>query len=314
MIRVIAAAVLATVPLAAQATPLGPFGEILVFGDSLSDSGNVAFATGAPNLDPPIYPDGQFTDGDTWATQLGLAPSLLGGTNYAWGSARATANPEPDGGDTDPATDNIPDLLAQIAAYDPDSAPVGDNPLAAIWVGGNDLLAALSAPAPGAVVAQAITDILIGIGQLSAKGITNFAVFGLPDLGSIPRVLALGPEIAGRATAASQGFNASLAANLPESADFIDIFGLFGEILVAPETFGFTETEVSCIADLTVGATADCDGYLFFDTIHPTEQAHALIAAEFRDTVAPVPLPAGAALLLTAAAGLAAAGRRKTAA
>ena len=101
--------------LPASADTAGPFDQFFVFGDSLSDSGNLAAV--APEFVPfPPYPDGQFTNGDTWATQLGLAPSVLGGTNFAFGGARAVEN-----------GDSIPDLNTQLGMFDAVVSDVADH-------------------------------------------------------------------------------------------------------------------------------------------------------------------------------------------
>ena len=83
-----------------------PYGGMYVFGDSLSDTGDLftfcksnaacpTFPVGFP-FAPPIapYDNGRFSNGPVWveylAQGLGLpapAPSNVGGANYAWGGA-----------------------------------------------------------------------------------------------------------------------------------------------------------------------------------------------------------------------------------
>ncbi len=70
--------------------------QVISFGDSLSDTGNLLQTTRSP---PLPYFNGRISNGQFWneilATNLGLTvptPSLLGGTNYAW--ARAQTNSE----------------------------------------------------------------------------------------------------------------------------------------------------------------------------------------------------------------------------
>jgi phospholipase/lecithinase/hemolysin len=99
------------------------FSSLYVFGDSLLDSGNNAVVF-APNVTPvPIpgnsfiptfpYASGRYTNAEVWAqilaSSLGLStgPSLLGGTDYAFGGAR-----------TGPVTDLLPPSLeAQVAIF-----------------------------------------------------------------------------------------------------------------------------------------------------------------------------------------------------
>ena len=79
-----------------------PYSGFYVFGDSLSDTGNIATVTGGA-IPPAPYVGGAFTNGPTWADRFAadsglfsvpqppLAPgSLLGnvGADYAWGGAR----------------------------------------------------------------------------------------------------------------------------------------------------------------------------------------------------------------------------------
>src|SRR5580698_2181168 len=75
----------------------GSIDAIYAFGDSLTDVGNIYAATGGTTPGAP-YVNGQFTNGNVWvqdlATGLGvpsLKPSLLGGTDYAYGTAETGA-------------------------------------------------------------------------------------------------------------------------------------------------------------------------------------------------------------------------------
>src|SRR6267378_4348927 len=72
----------------------GPFNNLVLFGDSLSDIGNIA-AQPFINTPGPYYWNGRFSNGpvyaETLATGLGL-PALnrstaSGGTDYAYGGA-----------------------------------------------------------------------------------------------------------------------------------------------------------------------------------------------------------------------------------
>jgi outer membrane lipase/esterase len=102
--RVLLAMILALGCLATAATHASAYSALYIFGDSLSDSGNNAIVL-APNTTPvPIsgndfiptfpYASGHYTNGPVWAQDfaavLGLSasPSLLGGTNFAFGGAR----------------------------------------------------------------------------------------------------------------------------------------------------------------------------------------------------------------------------------
>src|SRR5690349_25159216 len=86
------------VPASSWGAPL--YSEMVVFGDSLSDTGNVHAASTAQGLipdPPPPYFNGRLSNGPIWvdrlAERLGIAspsPSLTGGTNYAYAGAKTS--------------------------------------------------------------------------------------------------------------------------------------------------------------------------------------------------------------------------------
>lgn len=86
--------ILLAAPMAASAVS---FSEVYVFGDSLSDTGNLFLATGQTIPDPAYYDNGRFQNGPSYveglADNFGVSadPALFGGTgtNYAVGGARS---------------------------------------------------------------------------------------------------------------------------------------------------------------------------------------------------------------------------------
>ena len=73
--------------------PAIPFTDLVVFGDSMSEVGNVYRATNGTHPGPWSF-DGRFSDGRAWEEYLvqffnlsELSPSSVGGTVYAWGGA-----------------------------------------------------------------------------------------------------------------------------------------------------------------------------------------------------------------------------------
>ena len=115
-----------------------PYSSMVVFGDSLSDSGNAAIAVGAtaPAItgntyipSHPYLPSADFSNGPVWASDVAsalgvpLLPSFIpGGTNFAVGGA-TTGGPFPDaraalgliGGDVD-VTSTIQSTALSFAA------------------------------------------------------------------------------------------------------------------------------------------------------------------------------------------------------
>ena len=75
------------------------YDKIVVFGDSLSDNGNLALFGAAP---PPPYSDGRFSNGDVWVQQLGFGElnsfgNVNGSTDFAFGGAETGTQTLPPG-------------------------------------------------------------------------------------------------------------------------------------------------------------------------------------------------------------------------
>jgi outer membrane lipase/esterase len=148
--RQLAGAIAATL-LFSSAAAATEFSQIFVFGDSLSDNGNISLAT-APGVQPPL----RFTTNpgkvgiENVASQLGLelSPSLLGGTDYAWGGAGVLTN--------SPGTPSaVPTVTGQVTAYLA-AGKVDGNALYSIWGGANDIFYHATAVGAGAAAQQLI--------------------------------------------------------------------------------------------------------------------------------------------------------------
>lgn len=286
-------------PLSAHA-----FSAMYVFGDSLSDSGNIHSLVGIP-VAP--YVDGYFSNGPVWvqtlASRLGLpatTPSNLGGNNYAWGGARISGAGFPSS------------LVAQQQTYLGDTGGVADpDALYVVWGGGNDVRNNDDANGP--------TDIGTIISNLAAAGATNFLVPNLPDIGLTPESLAgLAPGgDAALMTALTLAHNTALATQVADlsAADpslnivLFDVFSIFNMLVADPAAFGFANANAACYEGLlgTGGPGAVCanpDEYVFWDGIHPTATAHALLGNMAADLVQVVPIPGAIWLMGSALFGL----------
>jgi len=279
--------------------------SIVVFGDSLSDTGNLAATTyakcGIPIPGPLVdYTLGAATDGfDTipaaqlftgvWAQQLAallpthpvIEPSAIGGTNYAFGFATNSNSTSPEvlSGLGTTCTVNIVNIGQQITDYLATHPKITSHTLFIVWGGANDLLTSTSA---GSVVDAALND-AGNIQRLIDAGATQFLIPNLPPLGETPAVLATPSEVA-TANEASVLYNDTLAASLdilPILNFFrhltiyrLNTYSLFQDITAKPETYFLANTNTPAQGL----ATVDPDSYLFWDTLHPTTKGHHLLA------------------------------------
>lgn len=278
------------------------YDNLYVFGDSLSDTGNAfAVTQGTIPVSPPYYA-GRFTNGpnyiDDLAGKLGLtaAPSLLGGTNYAFGGAKT--------GQAAPG-----DLLTQIEAFHLGHTVADTQALYVVFAGANDLreltvkvALGLGTPAETTLLVQ---NIATAISSLAALGAKTFLVPNLPNMGNIPEALHAAPGVSALATALSIQFNTTLASTLDALEQELDLdirrldtFTALSYIADNQSAMGLTNVTDACLVGgpETGGMTYhNPDHYLFWDTMHPTARGHALLAEQASQLVTPEP---GTLLLL----------------
>lgn len=288
----------------------GPFSAIYVFGDSLSDTGNLSLATGgaAPGTAQPYF-NGRYSNGPLWveglAWGLGLAgqasPYRMGGNNYAFAGARTGVDDSP------------PGVLAQAAGiWGPTVLAADPNALYVVVGGGNDMRDARfnfqeDTPADQLSRQQAaitaITDLANTIGYLAARGARNVLIANLPNLGNTPEAALIGLQAA--SADASARFNAlvptlfgleSLFPNL--NVELLDMAGIAVNVLANPGQFGVTNTDLPCGA-FAFSAGANCANSLFSDVLHPSAFVHGLFAQEALEIYG-IPLPGSLALMLLA--------------
>ena len=333
MFRLFCAAILAVLLAGSAGAGPVPFSGFVGFGDSFSDKGRFG------QLQPPSN-DGRFTDGITWMEMLGgaFADRGLGNFNMALGGATAGPVNLNDAGyalvdsltPRDPSDpDDIPlldlrNLSAQVGSFAAAGfdALVGDNPLSAIFIGGNDLL-----QNPGGDPNAVIGSIVAGIRQIAALGpqFDSFLVANLPDSSLGPELFYAPQPVKDLVRAQTAGFNLLLSFALDQLAvtdgleiEVLDLFGATDIAYAEAQAAGLilddacTDSVVSATFDLSnrcflPGSSAN---FLFIDNIHPGDFMQSrwgdAALTQMAGRLAPVPLPAGLPLLLGGLAGLAA--------
>src|SRR6201996_6558434 len=293
--RYLAGAITAALLLSSAASA-GQFDKVVVFGDSLSDAGNISLAT-APQIQPPLRftTNPGVTSAEIVAANLGLpiTPSLLGGTDYAFGGAglnnNVTAGP-------------IPTLPQQLQMYLASTGGKADSrALYQVWGGANDIFFLTGTSTDPNVlaagtVAAATTEVKL-LGQLQASGAKYVVVYNLPDIGKTPESIAGGPAAEAGGTQLALAFNGVLNAGITQLSNNglnvipVNTFALLNEVIANPSAYGFTNvTQPACGAGSSsvqcgpagsglpyTYAAGTNQTYLFADGVHPTTAAHALL-------------------------------------
>ena len=264
---------------------------LVVFGDSLSDNGNLFDLIGQPA--PPAW-EGRASNGPTYAEQLAkMLHMRLDDRAFAAAEASDASPPVL----VDPAGHALPiNLSNQLAGYIADlhghQAP--HHTTALINIGSNDYQGFLQSNLPKnpltiqAEVQNVVGSIAQAIDTLTHAGVEKIVLFTLPDFGVTPAAQALDPLVAAFAHALDVANNAALeqmAASHP-NVEVVDIFQLTETIAADPHSFGFfatlNETWVSQLASSSHQFAPN--EVAFFDGIHPTTAAHGILAA-FADAV-----------------------------
>jgi phospholipase/lecithinase/hemolysin len=289
-----------------------------VFGDSLSDTGNLSLSFGGAVPDPmQPYASGRFSDGPLWvetlASGLGLAgqanPYLAGGNNYAYAAARTGVDLSP------------PGVLAQVAGIwglRALSTPslVDPNGLYVVVGGGNDMrdartTFALDTPenlVKRQLAAQtAINNLSTAIALLASSGVQNVLISTLPNLGDTPEAALLERQFPGLGLLAASidvtnRFNDLVRSQLMLKGAFgdlnielLDMAAVAANVRASQGDFGVTNTSLPCVGfDFSAGAS--CATSLFSDALHPSAFAHKLIG-QAALAVYGVPLPGTLALM-----------------
>ena len=297
--------------------PICSFGDsisqLVVFGDSLSDTGNVYIATSGAEPAPPGYTAGLFTDGPDsfpsttgplgiWVQQLsGMmgvtspAPSLAGGTGYAFGGALTGYDPTFGSGGEPYVGDQVNLYLASHTGTLPSNA------LYVFWAGANDLFTEGNSPS------TAVMNISANISTLYADGARNFLWLNMPPLGDTPDILALGPADTAYFNELSQEYNSDWSSTIAMlDADDpgikmvgVNVYALVLAMLADPSAYGFVNIDTPA-----QGLSVDPNTYLFWDGVHPTTMGDYWVAnlayGDLTTPEAPTSLLFGTAVLAVA--------------
>jgi phospholipase/lecithinase/hemolysin len=263
----------------AELQAAGPFSRLVVFGDSLSDTGNAHYISGGLVAGPPYF-EGRYSNGPVWvewlADGLGLpapTPFLQGGSNYAWGTAQT-------GGGLSLAA--APNVATQIEIFRASEGPLAGDELIVVLAGGNDALTFSKTPW---AAARNLRD---HVATLADSGGEVFVVPTLLGPGQTPLLRGTLQEPLAELWAAA--YNDALDAHLAQLAFDrgiaivrLEMAELNQAIVDDPGAFGFTNVLDPACPRCGVGIplfgarrsiVPNPDGYLWWDFVHPTRVLH----------------------------------------
>jgi phospholipase/lecithinase/hemolysin len=284
-------------------TSAASYDNIVTFGDSLTDTGNI-LAVSPFAYDTQHYSGGGFSNGPVWVDHLLdrldfdgiylIANALAGG--WAPPQGKNIYNTAFGGAETG-TLETPPGFVTQVGIWAQNQLPLPENCLCVVWIGGNDFLNWITdhqviQDDPTETVATTVTNIITGLTMLVKPeyglNATDILVITLPDLGKTPANNgSYGPDNSEFATEVTVAFNSALKTALNAFATdnptlnliTFDVNDLFLKMVAYPANFGFDNTTQAAFYETAATHGFENVGrYAFWDGIHPSTEAHKVIA------------------------------------
>ena len=235
-----------------SATPLN---KMVVFGDSLSDNGNLyEYMKHQLPVSPPYF-EGRFTNGPVWVEILmkyyyptNSNAHLL---DYAFGGAGVL---EEDDGDDDELFTLRREIDSYFLAHQ-DKAD--ENSLYVVWIGSNNYLAVPDDP--DKVLSDVSLGIQHGLQRLADKGAKHIMVVNVPSLGAIPAARDF--DAVEVLTYLAKEHNITLKKNVSDLQNqypsiqwiYFDVNLVLDDMMLHPENYGFTNVTDTCYEEVMNG-------------------------------------------------------------
>ena len=279
-----------------------PLNKLVVFGDSLSDNGNLyEYMKHQLPVSPPYY-KGRFTNGPVWVELLMDGYYAETGQahleDYAFGGAGVLAEVEDDEGLFTLRQEMDSYFLAHQDKADEQS-------LYMIWIGSNNYLGVPDDAEKSLNIVN--NGIQSALQRLVDKGAKYILVLDVPDLGLTPAARDF--DAVDKLTYLSLQHNLRVEKVVMKFKQrypdvqwlFLDVNETFTDIIHHPEKYGFANVIGTCyeeagrpqgaksilkmvasVKQKSLGTAGACDGFFFFDPVHPSAAVHQLVAERTR--------------------------------
>lgn len=275
-------------------TKLKTFSRIIVFGDSMSDNGNLYQRSVELSLIFPISPilpvsppyyNGRFTNGQVWVELLSKKLNISEGSliNYAYAGARVQQDYMP-----------IPSLDKQVNKYLNWNRSGDPYALYVVWIGSNDILRGYE-NGDDELLSSISSGIEYNIRRLINHGAKHILSPQLPDLSLVPdsydRDQANGNnEYSQRLKILSEKYNkihkellAKLSSEYPGvNIMTFNVYQFLNDARDKAKEYGFNFTHERCNPNNYWEDELDTcvlpKEYVFWDGVHPTAKAHEILS------------------------------------
>ena len=256
------------------------FNQLIVFGDSYSDTGNVfkKLTDRTYPMSPPFY-KGRYCNGPNWVDQLKVSHKK----SYAYGSATTDENLVR--GSTKYFTIFVPGIRQEVGTYLNETCPKNiqsARSVHVIWGGGNDFVFSQTV-----TPAQSVNSFMNSVKDLLNAGVKTLIIFNQPPAQLLPYAGTL-PIPRAAVAALTNGINTAIAGSLglikpayPNAAIYLfDVNTLLTNIISNPASSTFSNRVDACWyvnATKVYKLCPDANEYVFVDAIHFSTRVHQFI-------------------------------------
>ena len=261
-----------------------PFDELIIFGDSYSDTGNLYKLTNHTWPVSPPYYRGQFCNGRNWVTQLVNYTKY----NYAYGGATTDNNFIPSHFITETLV--ILGVRQQVAMYYNEKLKNKtvdlSRTLFIVWAGGNDLN-----NDPLASPSLVVNSLMKSIKDLISFGAKKLLIFNQPPINALPYVRRFGFDayfiyLTKEMNDALIKKLSRLQANHSDASIYMyDANTLVNRMIRNETSIKFKNVLEECWTTVNRTIVRQCPNpkaYVFVDGLHFSSSAHQLIANGIR--------------------------------
>lgn len=270
-----------TSPIHGTSVPdVASFERVVIFGDSLSDTGALLAQSFGIAPNPNAYPNGRFSNGIVWVDHFTDALQIPS-VSHAYGGAKTTGDP---GAIPKPFDAAIDEYLSCR------NGSVSSTELFVLWIGHNDYYQ--GAKDPSAIASNTLR----GMRKLFDAGARSFMVPEVMPLTGTPSPFSEdGAENDDDfVDGLTDGHNASLRQGLDALAMELNVAiarpvpaRMRERILADPALLGLVNTEDACYTGETTwpngGEAEICEApetYFYWDGVHPSSKVHCAYAVE----------------------------------
>lgn len=260
--------------------PNDAFDKIVIVGDSLSDSEGRMYSKSLGFIpSAPQYYEGRFTNGYTWIDFLS-SPAYMNVEveNKAEGGAVAGTYSK-----LNPVFMFISSMSSQVK-----NLRFNERDLAIVSIGSNDYITFDKKN-----ISKVVGDLVKNLNKMIKHGAQNIIVMGVPDFSQTPNALEKDKTHQNALQEISRQHNVMLEAEIIKIRDesginikYFDLSESFNSIIQQAKELGYDTTNAFHHGYIGGGSLDISPEYIFNDSVHPTQEVHAIFAMKIQEFIA----------------------------